>query len=212
MMIYHLDLKINNERIVRVNECKHLGVIIDETLSWSQHIDHIKKKVAPGLFYLRKAKQLIPSNMQCLLYNSIISPHFDYCNVVWGNCNQSQHDKLQVLQNRAAKIICGVNKYGSSSQALKDLKWDNIKERLYKNEAVTMYKAVNNLAPEYICNRFCIKESKYNMRASNTLVIAKPNTEFKKRCFTYRGAKLWNELDNDARNASTLANFKSQII
>ena len=117
-----LDLRINGETIKRVNNCKHLGVIIDDTLSWNKHIDHITKKVAPGLFYLRKAKPLIPSKMQSLLYNAIISPHFNYCNVVWGNCNQSMHAKLQVLQNRAAKIICGVNQYASGTQAIKDLK------------------------------------------------------------------------------------------
>ena len=171
-------IHINGEKIQWVNECKHLGVIIDDTLTWSKHITHITKKIAPGLFYLRKSKNVIPLNMQCLLYNAVIAPHFNYCNVVWGNCNQTLQNKLQVLQNRAAKIIKGVDRYASSTQTLNDLKWYNLRVKQYQNEAITMYKAVNKLMPTYICNRFKEKKVQYNLRNSNVLVIDKPNTEY----------------------------------
>ncbi len=206
-----INIHINGERIQRVNECKHLGVIIDDTLTWSKHITHITKKIAPGLFYLRKSKNIIPYDMQCTLYNAIIAPHFNYCNVVWGNCNLTLQNKLQVLQNRAAKIIKGVDRYTSSTQTLKDLKWDNLKVKQFQNEAITMYKAVNNILPTYICKRFERKQVQYNLRNSNVLFIDKPNTEYKKRSFTYRGANLWNTLNDNVKSAITLASFKKQL-
>jgi len=206
-----INIHINGEKIQRVNECKHLGVLIDDTLTWNKHVTHITKKIAPGLFYLRKSKHFIPPNMQCLLYNAIIAPHFNYCNVVWGNCNQTLQNKLQVLQSRAAKIIKGVNRYASSSGTLDDLKWDNLKTKQFQNEAIFMYKAVKNLVPTYICNRFSEKDVQYNLRNSNVLSIERPNSEFKKRSFTYRGANLWNTLNGNVKSAINLASFKQQL-
>ena len=206
-----INIHIDGEKIQRVNECKHLGVIIDDKLTWSKHITHVTKKIAPGLFYLRKSKNVIPSNMQSLLYNALIAPHFNYCNVVWGNCNKTLQNKLQVLQNRAAKIIKGVDRYTSSTETLNDLQWNNLSIKQYHNEAIMMYKAVNNLLPTYICSRFKEKEVQYNLRNNNVLVIDKPNTEYKKRSFTYRGASLWNTLNDNVKSAINLASFKKQL-
>ena len=206
-----INIKIKNERIKRVKSCKHLGVIIDETLSWGKHVDHVTKKVAPGLYYLRKSSSILPQKMQVLLYNAIIIPHLSYCNIIWGRCNKTLQNKCQVLQNRAAKIITSVNMYSSSSQALQDLNWDNLNVKLTHNEAITMYKIVNNLAPQYLCNKFKRKEENYNMRVSNTLCIDKPNTEYKRRSFTYRGAKLWNSLEENIKNAVNVTTFKQQL-
>ena len=74
-----------------------------------------------------------------------------------------------------------------------------------------MYKAVNNLLPTYICSRFKEKEVQYNLRNNNVLVIDKPNTEYKKRSFTYRGASLWNTLNDNVKSAINLASFKKQL-
>ena len=40
------------------------------------------------------------------VHNSLVQPHFDYCNVVWGKCNnKGLSEKLQRLQNRAARTL-----------------------------------------------------------------------------------------------------------
>ena len=36
---------------------------------------------------------------------SLVQPYFDYCDVVWGDCSKTRAEKLQKLQNRAARII-----------------------------------------------------------------------------------------------------------
>ena len=74
-----------------------------------------------------------------------------------------------------------------------------------------MFKVMNALVPQYICNRFKEREVKYNMRSNNVLFMEKPNTEYMKRSFTYRGAKLWNSLDDGVRNVTDLANFKRNL-
>ena len=110
------------------------------------------------IIFLKKSTTVLPKHVQSMLYKTIIVSHFDYCNIVWGRCNKLLSNKLQVLQNRAAKIITGTSVYGSSSQALNELKWRNLDEKLYFNESITMFKIINNLTPHYLSNRLKKKE------------------------------------------------------
>jgi len=206
-----LNVHIKGVRIQRANHCKHLGVEIDDKLVWTEQVDKVRKKVLTGLYFLKKAANFIPKQYQSMLYNSIVAPYFDYCNVIWGRCNKTLSSKLQVLQNRAAKIITGVSRYDSSTHALNVLNWKNLEERLSTNEAVIMYKIVNNQAPSYLCNRFHKNVTCYNSRHKNDLVMHKPNLEYMKRSFTYRGAELWNSLDYNVKNACNLKSFKQLV-
>ena len=39
-----------------------------------------------------------------MIYSSLIEPYLRYCNIVWGQCDETLKDKLQALQNKAAKV------------------------------------------------------------------------------------------------------------
>ena len=56
------------------------------------------------------SQHLIPVSFNILIsvYYSLVQPHFDYCNEVWGNCHKGLSDKLQKLQNRVAHILMSV--------------------------------------------------------------------------------------------------------
>ncbi len=55
---HHLDIKIRGMCLQRVSDCKHLGIIIDENLLWSNHIDHVTKKVLTGLYFLKRSSNI----------------------------------------------------------------------------------------------------------------------------------------------------------
>ena len=145
------------------------------------------------------------------MYKAIIAPHFDYCNVVWGRSYKMLQNKLQVLQNRAAKIILKKKRDESSTQALQTLKWENLETKLYHHEAVTMYKIFHNLTPSYLTEHFSFKERKYNTRSSDILKVNKPHTEYKKKSLSYHGANLWNNLSEQVRTAPNIQMFKKLL-
>ena len=206
-----LNVHINETNLKRVKTCKHLGFIIDENLSWNEHVNQIeKKKAAFSLYTLRKASPVVPRNIMCMLYNCILLPHFDYGDNIWGTCNVSSHHKVQKLQNRAAKIITGSARMDSSTEARNKLKWLNLKERYQFHLAVNMFKVMNGQAPNYLANRFNIKDSGYALRGYKNLSIPKPRTEFKKRSFSYCGATLWNSLPDAIKSSCNLSQFKKK--
>ena len=117
-------------------DTKSLGLIIDNRLSWSNHVNELCKKVTSAIGALRRIRPLISQSTAVLVYNSLIQPHFDYCSLVWDGLSDQLSDKLQKLQNRAARVILKAN-YGTSSSLLLDiLKWDKLVIRRKKHKAL----------------------------------------------------------------------------
>ena len=100
-------------------------------LTWDNQIKHISSKVSSGLQMLYLA---LTDNQETLktIYYSLVQPYFDYCDVVWGDCSKIRADKLQKLQNRAARIITRADYSIRSSDVLNSLEWSNLEERRKK--------------------------------------------------------------------------------
>ena len=94
-------VKIDHEVIKRVSKAKLLGVVIDEKLSWEDHINEIIiPKVLKGLRMLRELRSILTFSQMISLYQALVLPHFDFCSTIWGNCGIMLKKKLQKLQSR----------------------------------------------------------------------------------------------------------------
>ena len=103
-------------------------------------------KVAPEALCTAKVspcapsiKQLLPRAQRETVYDSMMLPLFDYVDIVWGDPdNKVLMKPLQILQNKAAKVILDRPSSLSSSDALATLKWDPLEERrkLYSSSLV----------------------------------------------------------------------------
>ena len=90
----------------------------------------MRKKVNQRLGVLRRIKHFLTFYARNLFVSTMVLPFLDYCDIVWGDRNDKVlMDSPQVLQNRAAKIVVDRPAYSSSTQALLDLKWKDIRVR-----------------------------------------------------------------------------------
>ena len=71
-------LKVNSTATERSDSCKYLGVIINQTMSWSEHIDTISTKTNQRIGMIKKIRHLLPLPAKLILYNCLIIPPFDY--------------------------------------------------------------------------------------------------------------------------------------
>ena len=94
-------LGINGTQLNRVNFTKSLGVLIDENLTWSNHITAtcITKNISSGIGSIKRISHCVTPATLYTIYHGLVQSHFDYCSVVWGNCAKTLSDKLQRLQN-----------------------------------------------------------------------------------------------------------------
>ena len=161
-----INIKLENQPISRVDQAKSLGLIIDDRLSWSNHVGEMCKKVSSAIGALRRIRPLISQSTAVLLYKALIQPHFDYCSPVWDGLSNQLSEKLQKLQNSAARVVLKTNYETSSSSPLETLKWDKLVVRRMKQKAVMMFKSLNELAPVYLRNLFNERRTNYDLRNS----------------------------------------------
>ena len=81
---------------------------MDDTPTWSDHVDYISTKIKRGIGVMKKTSKLLDKNSLLMLYRTLVETHLRYCNVVWGQCNDTLIDRLQILQNKAARVITKV--------------------------------------------------------------------------------------------------------
>ena len=89
-------ISIGNETIKKISKCKTLGVIIDDKLLWKDHINEISAKVSKGLGIMKRIKTFVTQSVMQSLYNSLVLPYFDYCNMV---CENTAKYNLQDSKN-----------------------------------------------------------------------------------------------------------------
>ena len=176
-------LKIDNVLIKQVGSTKSLGVHVDEHLTWNTHISHISKKIASGIGAIKRCRPFAPTEALVCAYNAIVQPHFDYCDIGWGNCGETNATMLQKLQNRAARVLTHSSFDADAGPLFEQLKW------------CPLACSLNRPVPEYLQHKFVYRNSLYSLRDSiNRLALPLPRTNCLKNSFRYSEAVLWNSL------------------
>ena len=93
-------LSIASKSIKRVSSTKTLGVIVDECITWKDHIDKVAKKASKGIRMLRRSKDLLDKNTLKTIYSAFVLPHFDYCALVWDNCSKTLKNDCKSFEIR----------------------------------------------------------------------------------------------------------------
>ena len=127
----------------------------------------------------------------CTIVCSLVLSKLDYCNTLYYNINNSEHNLLQSVQNAAIRLIGGRFKYDrvSISPLFEQLHWLRIEELMVFKICLIVHKCVWGLAPEAL--KAMVEMS--NPRTLN-LVEKKFRSAYGKRAFSCAGPKLWNNL------------------
>ena len=209
-----ISLEIDGISVEQVPHTKSLGVHIDQNLSWDEHINKLIKKIASGVGALKRIRTFVPATTLQYIFNSLIQPHFDYCCVVWDKCSKTFADKLQKLQNRAARVLTYSCYDASAYPLIHQLGWKKLETQRKIKKAIMVHKSLHDLTPEYLQSMFVyrssVKVNDYDIRnTEGKLVIPKPRTNYLKDSFSYDGAVLWNSLPVELRQAKSLNVFQT---
>ena len=136
---------------------------IDDRLDWSGHIEKVTKKVASGIGTIKRITHLVPQATLQLIYKALIQPHFDYCNIVWGNCGITLRNKVQKLQNRAARVLTYSSYDVDAGHLFKLLGWKNLACQQQITRATMVYRSLHGLAPNYLSSKFERQEVAYKI-------------------------------------------------
>ncbi len=141
--------------VSQVNSSRYLGIYPDGMLNWSDHIEHLCRNLAPKVGMLRRLKHSLPTESLLTIYQTTVQASIDYCITVWGYAPGSYLDRVQSLQNRAARIITGnYSREVRGIDLVKDIGWFNIRQRRDYFTGLLVFKSLNNMSPVYMADMF----------------------------------------------------------
>ena len=160
-------LFMGNIEIGQTNTAKFLGIIIDSNLTWKPHTDNVTKKVAKSVGIIKRVRHCLPVDTLNTLYNTLILPYINYCNIIWARNKVTKINKyteqqqqstrlhaLFVLQKKIVRIIT-LSPYNSHALPLfKRLNQLTIYDINKLAVATFMYRYENNSLPQVFSGFF----------------------------------------------------------
>ena len=182
------DVSINSESSVKV-----LGVIIDNRLTFTEHISRCCKKAARQLNALSRIAKYLDIKSQKLIFNSFITSNFNYCPLVWHFCGKGNNNKLEQIQERSLRTLLSDTR--SDYESLLDT-FGTIPLLTSRLKYMTL-EAVRSVRQENAAclhDMFHVNEVPYEMRWNKIIQPKMKTTTHGLRSFSYLGAKLLNDL------------------
>ena len=208
----NIQVFINNHNIERVFLTKFLGVFIDCNLNWKDQILHVRKKVLKSICIMYKVRWKLNETALLTLYQTLIEPYLQYCCEIWGVANKTSVSQIVVLQKRAIRLICKVNKLTGTIKLFRKLKVLKFTDLVDYKIVLVMYKVKHCSLPSGIQTFFQINYGKtYFTRQIDKFNVTYARTSLKAKCVSIYGVKLWNSLHENLRKCSSYPSFKTNL-
>ena len=134
-------------------------------------------KIATKLGVLKRTKHLLPVYARRIYVSTMVIPILEYESIVWVYKNKVLMDSIQVLQNKAAKLVLERATHSSSTQALLDLNWMNLSARRLMQRCFLMHNFTNDSERNSMITRDSDYHS-HDTRSKETIRFIKSNTNW----------------------------------
>ena len=198
----NIKIYMSGKQLQNVPTFKYLGLILDPTLNYNNHLLSVIRAVLFKMSLLAKVKKYLNNDTALQIYKSMVLPYLDYADVIFSKANGTMLDKLQRLQNRCLKICAGFNMLHDTNQLHKSLKVPFLKDRRRAHVLNFMYNRKNKTE---LLNKREIRTRAHDAPLFNVYI---PRCEAFKRSVGYFGSVDWNELSVEARNRNPFLVFK----
>ncbi|KAG8296474.1 hypothetical protein J6590_108720 [Homalodisca vitripennis] len=167
-----------------------LGVIIDNQISWSRHIDALTAKLSSCIYVLKRIRQSGSLETAMIAYYALFQSHLQYGLAVWGASTATNTKRILVLQKRAVRILAGINSTDSCKEVFATLKIMTVIS-LYIKEVV-LYVDAGTLPQGSNIHS-------YNTRYATHYTMPRHHLTLYEKTPAYMGRKLHNLLPNELR-------------
>ena len=211
------SITIGNSDIAPQSPVRNLGVWLDCNLSMGDHITKTSSVAFYYLYNIRRIRKYLSKECTETLIHAFISSRIDYCNSLLYGLPACQLQKLQRVQNSAARLVFEESKFCHITPLLKSLHWLPVKYRIDFKVLLLTFKAIHGLAPPYISELISVKDTsgRYSLRSNSGILLnfrtCKSLTTLGDRSFYMAAPKLWNNLPLFIRNISFVNSFKKSL-
>ena len=211
----NFHLTIDNSTLSPSPHIRNLGVIFDSNLSFEHHVKHITRT---AFFHLKNIARLRPSlsfPAAETLIHAFITSRIDYCNSILYGSSSKVLNKLQYIQNSAARLLTHTRSRDHITPVLQKLHWLPVPQRIQFKVLLLTHKALHNQAPSYLTDLLHHHTPSRSLRSSDANLLSPPLRTKRRtwgdRAFSIAAPSLWNSLPKHIRDCTNLPQFKSLI-
>ena len=211
----NISIKIGTNNISQSSTIRNLGVVFDQTMSMTDHVKSIVKSVNFHLRNIYRIRRFITVDSCHHLVRSLILSRIDYANSLLYGISAKNRNKLQTLQNRAARLVFRLGRMVSTTPLLKELHWLPVRERVIFKLMLLTFKGTHGLLPSYLSD--CLLQytpGRPNLRSGDdNLLLAIPRTKrsYGDMAFSKAAQDLWNSLPTTVRQCMSILTFKKSL-
>ena len=181
----------------------------------SRQVNNICKSASLAIHNIGKIRNYLDQPTAEKLIHAFVTSKIDFCNSLLFGLPKKQLDKLQCILNAAARITTKTKKCQHISPVLRRLHWLPVTKRIEFKILTMTYKALNGMAPSYICDLLQVYHSNRYLRSASrglSLVVPAYQTQAYGACsFSVAAPTLWNSLSVGIKNAQSLFIFKKKL-
>ena len=192
--------KIDNFEIKRTTSIKFLGIMVDENLTWNDHIHILENKLSKNIGLLYRAKPYLDKNTMTTLYFSFFHSYLNYGSIAWASTTKLKLRKIASQQRQAVNAIPKNDnqKIAISRKFMEEKGILNVYKLNLYQVLNFMFRVHNETIPKSFQSKLQYIEHKYDTRQSkDNFIIPKRNTRITRFAISARCPRIWNSLTNN---------------
>lgn len=190
---------------------KDVGVVVDDALTFDDHVAQIAKKANRVAGCIRRAFTYMDDKTFLLLYKALVRPRVEYAQSAWRPYKRMHIDLLEKVQRRATKRVPGLQDL-TYTERLKHLKLPTLAYRRLRGDMIEVYKIMSGIydvqASSGILHTSAQRRTRGNSRRLEKRAC-RLNT--RKYSFSYRVVNAWNSLPDNTVTAPSLHAFENRL-
>ena len=223
-IVYHPSLFFNGSVVLKKESHKHLGLLLDSGLTFTDHLNNKIKMADKKIGVLRFLSKYLPLKTLSQMYKMFVRPHLDYGDIIYHiphlvneyDSTISLHplmERVEKVQYHAALAITGCWRGSNRNTLYEELGWESLSDRRWSRRLIKYYKIHNNLSPEYL--RVSLPPLRVpTVRRNNPHLYQDYmcNTSRYKNSFFPDAVRSWNNTGVDFVNSNSISIFKKNIV
>ena len=208
-------IEIDNVKIVPKPHVRDLGVMLDPSLNMKEHVSALCRSAYYELHNINCIRKSLSAEAAAAAIHAFVTSRLDHCNALLYGLPNCTIDRLQKVQNSAARALTGSKKRDHITPILKSLHWLPIRVRIEYKLLVIVHKCLFGNGPDYLRDLLVFHQPNRSLRSTSEInLLVEPFTKNKTggdRSFQKAGPKLWNKLPQRLRTCNSTDQFKCQL-
>ncbi len=211
---HNFSIQLGSSTITPSRTARNLGVVIDDQLSFTDHIATTAWSCRFALYNIRKIRPFLSEQAAQLLVQALVLSRLDYCNALLAGLPACTIKPLQLIQNAAARVVFNEPKKAHVTPLFIRLHWLPIAARIKFKVLMFAYKTTTGTVPIYLnllVQTYAPSRSLRSASERRLVVPSQRGTKSLSLTFSWTVPSWWNDLPISIRTAESLAIFKKHL-